>query len=201
MNKSDDEGVEESDLMKEKNDGELEYSYTIKIPKERIAIVIGKEGETKRNLEEELKIKINVDSKEGDVTISSKDSLRIYMVKEIIKAIGRGFSPEISLHLIKQDALLDIINIMDYTKNKNHLPRLKGRIIGEKGKSRRAIENLTETDISVYGKTVGIIGNAENVTIAKRAIESLLGGSPHASVYKFLEKNRREMKKREFIQR
>jgi rRNA processing protein Krr1/Pno1 len=36
------------------------------------------------------------------------------------------------------------------------------------------------------------------VNICKRAVESLLGGSPHANVYKWLERQRRLLKKRSF---
>lgn len=186
-----DEMYEESYAESLKDDI-VEYSYTIKIPRERVAIIIGKDGTKKKELEEDLKIRIQVDSKEGDITISGKDSLKIFMVKEIVKAIGRGFNPDIAMQLLQQDYMLEFINILDYAKNKNHLPRLKGRIIGTKGKSRRTIELLTDTSICVYGKTIGIIGNAEAVTVCKKAIESLLGGSPHAAVYTFLEKNRRK---------
>ena len=75
---------------------------------------------------------------------------------------------------------------------------MKGRIIGAEGKSRRTIEELTETNVSVYGKTVSIIGLAEGVDMARRAIETLLSGSPHANVYKWLEKKRRELKRAYF---
>jgi ribosomal RNA assembly protein len=66
------------------------------------------------------------------------------------------------------------------------------------GKSRSNIENLTECYISVYGKTIAVIGKIDMVNICKRAVESLLGGSPHANVYKWLERQRRLLKKRSF---
>jgi ribosomal RNA assembly protein len=61
------------------------------------------------------------------------------------------------------------------------------------------MESLTNTFISVYGKTVGIVGRAEDVVVSKKAVESLLLGSPHANVYKLLEKNRRSVKEKEAI--
>ena len=82
----------------------------------------------------------------------------------------------------------------DFAKTKNDSVRLKGRVIGSEGKSRNAIEELTETNISVYGKTIGIIGLQQNVASAKKAIESLLSGSPHSNVYRFLERNNRAIK-------
>jgi ribosomal RNA assembly protein len=72
------------------------------------------------------------------------------------------------------------------------MQRLKGRVIGAKGKARKAIEELTQTNISVYGKTIAIIGEIQNVGTARRAIESLLMGSMHATVFKWLEKQRRD---------
>jgi ribosomal RNA assembly protein len=71
--------------------------------------------------------------------------------------------------------------------------RLRGRVIGKQGKSRRTIEQLSETYISVYGKTIAIVGDSENVEIARTAVENLLKGASHASVYKWLEKKRKEI--------
>ena len=83
-------------------------------------------------------------------------------------------------------------------KNKNHLERIKGRIIGASGKARDQLEQLTDTFICVYGKTISIIGESSKVNLARRAIESLLNGSPHSNVYKWLEKKRRDLKMMEF---
>ncbi len=173
---------------------EEEYSYELKIPKERIAVLIGQKGEIKKEIEDETHCKIDIDSKEGDVIISGEDTLGMFTAKEIIKAIARGFSPEHAKLLLKQDYTLEIVSLQDYSgKSKNKSIRLKGRVIGSEGKSRRIIEEMTETYLSVYGKTISILGRPENVTTARKAIESLLAGSPHASIYKWLEKKRREL--------
>ncbi|MBN1645989.1 RNA-processing protein [Candidatus Woesearchaeota archaeon] len=175
-----------------------EFEYSVKIPKDRIAVLIGTNGEQKKSLEEDMKCRINVDSKEGDVTISGKDSLAVFTLREIVKAIARGFNPDKALLLLKQDNALEILNLNEFA-DKGHYARLKGRIIGAKGKSREMIEKLTETYISVYGKTISIIGETQHVFIAKRAVESLLAGSLHKTVYKFMEKQRRELKQREMM--
>ncbi|PLW80775.1 RNA-processing protein [Candidatus Woesearchaeota archaeon] len=176
-----------------------EFSYEIKIPKERIAVLIGTDGEIKSKIEEETSTEIDIDSKEGDVFISGNEALSLFSAKEIVRAIARGFNPEIAMQLKKPDMSFEIIDLGSLLKDKqNHLLRVKGRIIGKEGKSRRLIEEMTECYISVYGKTIGVIGNYDSVVIAKKAIESLISGSPHSSVYKWLEKKRREIKKREF---
>lgn len=173
------------------------FSSELRIPKERIAILIGVKGSTKKNIEDSLKIHLTIDSEEGIVSIEGEDALDIYTATDIVKAIGRGFNPEIAMLLLKQDYILEIIEIKDYAKSKKSAVRLKGRVIGVEGRARTNIEHLTETYIVVFGKTISIIGNVENVKIAKRAVESLLKGSPHANVFKNLEKMRRQMKYRQ----
>jgi ribosomal RNA assembly protein len=178
----------------EKQEGD-EYSYTIKVPKDRVAVIIGIKGKDKKELEEYSRSKIIVDSKEGDVTITGKDALKLYEIREVIKAIARGFSPEASKLLLKPDYMLELINLKDYgLEASNKLFRIRARIIGTGGKARRTLETLTNTNMCVYGKTIGIIGECSEVSNAKRAIEMLISGSMHASVYKWLEKQRRKMR-------
>lgn len=171
------------------------YTYELKIPKDRVAVIIGKQGETKKKLEHETGISIEVDSKEGDVFVHGNDAISLFNACEVVKAIGRGFNPEIAIFLLKQDYLFDSLKLADYSSgSKSSETRLKGRLIGKEGKARRHLEELTETYICVYGKTVSIIGQVENVIVSKKAIESLLVGSRHATVYKWLEKKRRQNK-------
>jgi ribosomal RNA assembly protein len=174
-----------------------ELIYELKIPKERVAVLIGKEGKTKKEVEEATKTRLEIDSNEGDVFIKGKDGLAIYTSKEVVSAIGRGFNPEVALLLLKVDYLFETINLIDYTgKSKEDQLRIKGRIIGKEGKTRRLIEELAECYVSVYGKTVSIIGNADWVSLAKHAIEMLIEGSTHSSVYSWLEKKRKELKRK-----
>ena len=168
-----------------------EFSYELKIPRDRIAVIIGRKGEIKKRLQKLTKIRIQVDSKEGDITISGQDALRLFDAKEVIKAIGRGFNPEVAQLLLKQDYGLEIFNLSDYAKSKNTLNRLRGRVIGSEGKSREIIEHLTGAYLSVYGKTISIIGEIQALSNARTAIEMLLRGSPHRNVYQWLERQAR----------
>ncbi len=180
---------------------EERYEYQLKIPKERIAVLIGKEGDIKKKLEEETDTEINIDSKEGEVTVSGSDALDLLTAREIIKAVGRGFNPEIAMLLLKPDYGLEIISINDYAKTSNDAIRLKGRVIGKEGKARRIIEDMTGCSISVYGKTLAIIGESEKLAIARKAVDSLLKGSPHSRIYRWLERQRRQMRDHLFIER
>lgn len=177
-----------------------EYSYELKVPKNRVAVIIGKEGGVKKEIEESTSTKLNIDSKEGDIFVSGEDALGLYTAREIIKAIGRGFNPDVAKLLLKQDYIFEVVDLGEYVKSKEAMVRLKGRVIGKEGKSRRLIEELTESSISVFGKTISIIGQPESAANARQAVESLLRGSTHANVYKWLEKRRRDLKRRAIIQ-
>ncbi len=196
---SDNEREKLSSSSQENNKHKYKYLDEIKIPKERVAVVIGKSGSTKKEIEKNTKSKLIIDSNEGTVKFFSDDPITILQLKDIITAIGRGFNPRIALNLLKTDYVLEVIDVSDFGKTKKAKTRLKGRVIGEDGKARRTVENLTETDISVYGKTISIIGEIGQVSIAKRAVLSLLSGSPHSRVYSWLEKKRKELKHREMI--
>lgn len=178
----------------------MKFQFDIKIPKERVAVLIGKSGETKKELEEFTACKLDIDSKEGDVKISGGDSIKMYALREVVKAVGRGFNPEIARLLLKQDYSLEVINLLDFVRNKDHFERVKGRVIGSEGKSRQTIESLTDTFISVYGKTISIIGDSEGVIASKKAVESLLQGSPHSNVYRWLEKNKRALREKKAVE-
>ena len=172
----------------------MENVFELKIPKERVAILVGKKGSIRKRIERETESVLDIDSHEGIVTITGEDPVLLLTANDVVKAIARGFNPDIALQVLKHDTVFEIIELAAVSKNKNDLQRLKGRIIGEKGKSRRTIEELTETYISVYGKTASIIGSMEGVAICKKALTMLVNGSPHASVYHMLERERRKWK-------
>ncbi|MBC7081170.1 MAG: RNA-processing protein [Thermoplasmatales archaeon] len=170
----------------------------VKIPIDRVGVLIGKNGETKSKIES-YGIKIEVDSKIGEVKIESEDKIREMEAENVVVAIGRGFSPEKAFLLFNEDYYLEIIDIRDWVgKKENHIKRLAGRIIGKDGRAREIIEELSGAYVSVYGHTVGIIGKIENLQIAKKAIEMLLDGANHSTVYRFLEEEHRRKRLMEF---
>src|SRR3989344_2796488 len=165
------------------------HSNEIKIPKERISVIIGKDGSAKKEIEDRTKTRLKIDSQEGNVIISGEDSLEVYNTVNIVSAVGRGFNPKIALLLLKENFVLEIIDIRDFSgKSKVKQIRIKSRVIGKEGQARGLIEEITNTHISIYGKTVSIIGEVERAFMARRAIEMLLHGSKHSNVYSWLEK-------------
>jgi ribosomal RNA assembly protein len=177
-------------------------STFVRIPKDRIGALIGPEGRVKERIEKQLSIEMNIDSETGDVTLTlapkAEDPSVLFRAKEVITAIGRGFSPDRAFRLIQdEDAFLEVIDLREiFGRSLSDLERIKGRIIGQEGKTRRIIEELTDADVSVYGHTVSIIADADEMDIAREAIQMLLKGRQHSSVYRFLHKKRRELKKK-----
>jgi ribosomal RNA assembly protein len=172
----------------------------LKIPRDRVGALIGPKGKAKKRIENFFGVVLTVDSDSGSVEIvvnpDTKDVSVIFTVQNIVKAIGRGFSPQRVEILAKEDFDLNIIDLSDYVgDSKNALARVRGRIIGKNGRSRAILEELTETRISVYGDTVAIIGNVENLGVAREAVMKLVKGAFHKTVWNFLYAYRRKMKK------
>jgi len=174
----------------------------VKVPKDRIGALIGPEGRVKETIEKKLSVELGVDSESGDVTITltsqAEDPSILFRAKEVVTAVGRGFSPERAFRLLQdEDAVLQVMDLRESVgRSVSDIQRLKGRIIGKEGKTRRIIEELTEVDLSVYGHTISIIGSMDQVEIAREAIQMMLRGSLHATVYRFLHRKRRELKKK-----
>jgi ribosomal RNA assembly protein len=72
---------------------------------------------------------------------------------------------------------------------------LKSRVIGKEGKTKRVLEELTDSKISVYGHTISIISDMEKMNILKKSIDMLLTGSKHATVYRFVETQMKELRR------
>lgn len=174
----------------------------VRIPKERVGVVIGPDGTTKKNIEDKLSVKLEIDSDAGDISLSlsekATDPSTLFRAKDVVTALGRGFSPEHAFRLVRdEDAVFELIDLRTvFGKSEADLKRVKGRIIGMNGKTRRIIEELTDASVAVYGHTVGIIGTLDQVEIAREAIEMLIRGSMHSTVYRFLHRKRRELKKK-----
>ncbi|MHA1448837.1 MAG: KH domain-containing protein [Candidatus Hodarchaeales archaeon] len=118
----------------------------------------------------------------------------VWVARDIVRAIGRGFNEEKACKLLDENYRFDLIRIGDLASPKR-LKQIKGRLIGQKGKMRTAIEESTDVFISIYGKTVSIIGRIENIDTAKRAIDMILEGRQLGTVFKFLEMNQTRRKR------
>ncbi len=175
----------------------MNFDKLIRIPNDRIAVLIGKSGNAKSKIEKLCGVSLDIDGTTGEVLLKSLgdvEKIQPFKAMEIVTAIGRGFSPENALTLLKGENTLHVIDLREFAGKSNaNVERIKGRIIGEGGRARRNMENLSGTHISVYGRTVSIIGDATKLRSTVDAISSISGGSMHGAVYSKLEAvNRKE---------
>ena len=122
------------------------------------------------------------------------DSDSEFVGLKVLEAIGCGFSANCALQLKDENILFQTINIRNLTK-RNDLERVRARIIGTRGKALSTLKHLTKCDVSLNDNTIGIIGDAEEITDAIQAVKSLIYGSKHGNVYGRLERARREKKR------
>ena len=89
----------------------------MKIGKNRIAVIIGKNGETKKSIEDHLGIRIIIDSRTGDCEIKpiiehpNYNPLNVYAAEKILNAINRGFNPIKAMKLLEETFDLEIFNL------------------------------------------------------------------------------------------
>jgi len=167
-----------------------------RIPEDRIGVLIGPGGRTKREIASRVRAEIDVDAEDGEVRISSPDTDPdgAMRARDIVLAIGRGFSPERAFRLLKENTFLGILDIKFTTgkREKAALRRIRARVIGTHGRARTRIEELSGCSVSVYGSTVALIGEEEQLERGTRAIEMLLRGSEHSTVFHLLARLRKE---------
>ncbi len=175
------------------------FEKMVRIPADRVGVLIGRSGATKSSIESACGVRLGIDGESGEVLVEAASSapqdierIRPFKAVEIVTAIGRGFSPRHAMLLLREENALHVLDLREFGgKSRGQIERIKGRLIGEGGRARRNMENLSSTSISVYGRTVSVIGSSKNLRLAVDAISSLSAGSMHGSVYGRLESARR----------
>ncbi|TRM87921.1 RNA-processing protein [Sulfolobus sp. E3] len=142
----------------------------------------------------DTKIEYNEVTKAFNIIPKGQNSYDAFKAISVIRAIGLGFSEDIAFKLLSDEYTIEVIDLKNYVgSDPNTLRRVKGRVIGEKGKSKKIIQEYTGVYISIYEHYIGILGVYDQVKIARSAIELLIYGKEHSTIYKFLEKAEREL--------
>jgi ribosomal RNA assembly protein len=167
----------------------------VKVPQDRLGVLIGEGGETMREIERRAEVRLDIDSETGSVAIDSVgDPVTGMVAPDIVRAIGRGFAPDVAMSLLDDEMrMFELIDIDERARNENDLRRHKGRLIGENGRTRELMEELSGAEVVIYGTTLGIVGQPEEVEVVRRAVGMLLDGAPHGAVYSFLERKHNEL--------
>jgi len=75
----------------------MSFEKLIRIPTERIAVLIGKSGNVKSEIESACSVRLDIDSETGETLIAgvgNVETIQPFKAVEIVTAIGRGFSPK-----------------------------------------------------------------------------------------------------------
>ena len=181
-----------------------QLKFYLIIPPERVSALRGPKNATLKEIMHRTKTSITVEEGGRVIIEPTEESTPILMMKakDIIRAIGLGFSPDIALALLSDEMVLDVVDVKDFLidhHNEKALRRMLGRVIGKRGRAKRNIEEIADVHLSIYDDKVAIIGSYENVEAAKRAIGELLEGKMHATVYRHLETTMRSIKRRSML--
>jgi ribosomal RNA assembly protein len=169
----------------------------VRVPEERLGVIIGTGGGTRRTIAERTGAEVEVEGADEAVRLSvpdSADPIGLLRARDIVLAIGRGFSPERAFRLLGENTYLAVVDIKQSTgkRTKSAIWRIRSRIIGREGRARERLEELSGCAISVQGTTVAIIGDEKQLVRASRAVQLLLRGSEHATVFRMLAHARRD---------
>ena len=130
---------------------------TVHIPEERLK-KLRQNKELVSKIERLCKCSISIDA--GDSLIEIKGgAYEEYSAKNIIYAFGRGFEMEIACKLSNMDYYFSSISLDEALSSEKRIKQVKARIIGESGRTKTYIEQVSGAKISVYGDTVSFIGS------------------------------------------
>ena len=167
----------------------------VRIPEERIAVLIGTGGAVKKAIEEKSGAHLDIDRDDNSVLVTAPpdvDPWGALKARDVVLAVGRGFSPERAFRLFRGEMYLEILDMKEISgkRTKEAMRRLRARLIGERGRARERVEELSGCLVSVYGSAVALIGSAEQLDRGVRGVKLLIRGSEHGTVFSYLERAR-----------
>ena len=86
-----------------------------RIPKDRIAVLIGKAGRTRKMLEKASGASLEIDSATGDISaiweVDEIDPILKMKMPDVIRAIGRGLAPNRAVKLLDDEVFLRMYDL------------------------------------------------------------------------------------------
>jgi len=146
-----------------------------------------------------LQVRFNTSSRCVEMK-TSQHSLEGALQKgaDFVSAFMMGFEVQDAVALLRLDDLyVESFQVTDVKLLKgDHLSRAIGRVAGQDGKTRFAIENATRTRIVIADQRVHMLGSYANLRMARNAICDLILGAPPGKVYNNMRNVAKRMSER-----
>ncbi|MDE1810850.1 MAG: hypothetical protein KGH66_02315 [Candidatus Micrarchaeota archaeon] len=136
--------------------------------------------------------KIEIDT-DGAVMLEGEPYAE-FSAKSVLSAFGRGFDVDMAAKLVENDYYFTTTDIGQLFGSRKRVMQVKARVIGENGRTKRYIEEVSGAKISVYGDTVSFIGTIDEITEAEAAVSTLIEGGTHKLAYLRMEAAHRKNK-------
>ena len=168
---------------------EADESRIIRVPSNRYTPLRENWDALVAPIVDNLKLLIRMNTKQRAIEIKNSpfttDPGALQKGQDFLKAFILGFEVPDAIALLRLDDLfVESFEVTDVKPLKgDHLSRAIGRIAGQGGKTKFAIENATRTRVVVADQKVHILGAFSNIQVCRDAICSLILGSPPGKVY------------------
>ncbi len=141
------------------------------------------------------RLECSIEIRDGNEVLINGDAYSEYNARNVIHAFGRGFDIKKALRLLDDEYFFRYISLKEAYRNAGQMKRIKARLIGEHGRVREYIEEVSGAYIEIWGDTIGIIGKVEEISVAVPAIEVLMEGGTHKKAYRVMDAVRRKLER------
>lgn len=181
--------------------GKIEYRR-VRCPPNRLTPLRNQWEQLMSPVVEFLKLQIRFNPKNRSVELKTSeltdDPGAIQKGQDFVEAFMMGFEIQDAVALLRLDDLfVDSFMVTDVKMlHGDHLSRAIGRIAGQDGKTKYAIENATRTRIVIADQKIHLLGSFANIKLARDAICNLIIGAPPGKVYNQMRNVARRLNER-----
>jgi len=149
-----------------------------------------------------LKLQVRFNTKTRSVELKTSqhtlDTGSLQKGADFVSAYCLGFEVQDAVALLRLDDLyVESFQVTDVKLLRgDHLSRAVGRVAGQDGKTRFAIENATRCRIVVADTRVHMLGSYANIRVARNAVCDLIMGAPPGKVYNSMRNVAKRMSER-----